>query len=213
MSKLIIKYASRERPNRMFHVINSILNNIENNEDVILLISLDSDDTSVYNQEVLNKLKEYLSNTNVLVFFSERTTKVNALNRDLNKLENWKKVMFVTDFTEITKKGFDQIILAHNDNIGCYKSCNSNGKEAHTIYTYSKDIWNLSRNIYNPNLISNFINEEIRLRFPKSNFTEYKEVFHKYVHPKWGYYQYDGLLVNNQKSWKEDLQVLESCKK
>lgn len=212
MSRLLIKYASRERPNRVFSVLDRIIKNIDKKEDVIILISFDNDDFSIYNQPVLMKLKTYLENYNVRVYFSERTTKSNALNRDIEKIEVWEKLIFITDFTEIRKKGFDQIILSKDEKISMFKSNNSNGLDYNILYSFSKEVYDSSEYIFNPNLSSNFLKEELHLRFPKSFFSNEKEHLHDYVNPKWGYYKEDSLMIENQKEWKNDLQYLEELK-
>lgn len=216
MSKLLIKYASRERPQRLFKVIDLIFKNVENKDDVILLLSFDKDDVSIYNQETLNKIKVYLENYNIKVYFSERTTKSNAFNRDIEKVDGWDRILFITDFTEIRKKGFEQILLSKKDKISMFKSNNSNGLQYHFLYCFSKELIHSSafmfEPIFNPNLSNNFLYEEIHLRFNKSFFSKEKESIHYYVHPKWGYYKTDSLLIENQKEWKNDLQYLEELK-
>lgn len=212
MSRLLIKYASRQRSSRLFKVIDTIIKNVEKHEDIILLLSFDKDDLSIYNHATLAKLKLYLEKYNVKVYFSERTTKSNALNRDIEKIDGWEKVLFVTDFTEIRKKGFEQIILSKTDQISMFKSNNSNGLQHHYLYSFSKDIFDTLGYIYNPNLSSNFLYEEIHLAFPKYYFSNEKEVLHDYVSPKWGYYRADALMIENQKEWKNDLQFIEELK-
>jgi len=212
MSRLLIKYASRQRESRVFNVIENLLKNVEKAEDIILLLSFDKDDMSIYNQTTLSKLKVYLQQYNVKVYFSERTTKSNALNRDIEKVEGWERVLFLTDFTEIRKKGFDQIVLSKSDKISMFKSNNSNGLEHYYLYSFSKELYDSSEYIFNPNLSANFLYEELHVRFNKSFFSKEKEIIHDYVNPKWGYYKADNLMIENQKEWKNDLQYLEELR-
>ena len=105
--KLLIKYPCRSRFSMLKKNLKQLNNNIINPETKILL-SIDKDDKSIYEKDKLLQIKPYINNVKVML--SNSNNKINSLNRDLDSL-NWDFVLFVTDYTEIIKKGFDDWIL------------------------------------------------------------------------------------------------------
>jgi hypothetical protein len=213
-SKLLIKYATRSRPDRMFAIIDSVFNNADNPKDICLLLSLDHNDTLIYNKPVLSRLEPYLKKYNIKAFFGKRSSKIQAFNRDIEQIEGWKYLLHLTDFTEISSKGFDTRIL---NNMGRYtsnysasfESLNSNGHHTNRIHLISKSCYESFGFIYNPKLKANFEEEELEHRVAKNMLRIEDIKIHRYVHPKWLYLNYDKLLVENIKHWKEDLETLE----
>lgn len=223
---LLIKYATRERSNRMLSVIKSVFDNVVNMDNITMVLSLDKDDVNNMSKDVLTELKDLMAKYPIRCFIAERTTKVGALNRDLDKVE-WEKVLFISDYTEICKKGFDEVILSEGKDwkVKTYESRNTNGLRKHNIYVFSKTMYE-NGYIFNPNLKSNFVYDELWLREFEANDDNRDSIIplvhhyynathwsiHRYIHPKWGYFKPDSLLLDNQKTWANDLKIIESLK-
>lgn len=212
--KLLIKYATRTRPNRMLSIINSILSNSIIPNNISICISLDSDDKIVLEKSTLDKLQTILkaSKVNIRVFVSPRSTKVEAINRDVEKMGDWDYVLPITDYTEINTKGFDTLILDNvkENEVTFLSSINDNGIEKHFIPVIPKKLYDKNGFIYNPQLKANFLTEELERRFEGSiNITE-TLCIHRYIHPEWLYFDSDTLLLENLKNWKEDLETIEA---
>lgn len=213
---LLIKYATRSRPERMFAIINSVFNNADKPQNICLLLTLDSDDNSVYNKSVLSRLEPYLKEYNIKAYLGSRSTKIEAFNRDIEKVENWTYLLHVTDFTEICVKGFDTILKNFWSKEGgrsvIFDSINSNGKHTNQLHLICRDTYNIHRYLYHPDLKANFEEEELKSRL-KFDILPIGLKIHRYVHPKWLYFSPDQLLIENIQYWKEDLQTLERLKK
>ena len=211
MSKLLIKYASRSRPDRVLAVVDSVFKHATMPERICLLLSLDSDDKTVYNKEFLTKLKPYIEKYDVQLFFSPRTTKIGAYNRDIEKVSNWSYLLHITDFTEICFKGFDEWILeSMNTHISFHYSSNTNGKYKHKIPVVPKVYYDEIGYLYNPKLKANFSYKEIKNRdfgHPSVSIPMFK-----YYHPRWLYFSPDQLHLHNIRFWKQDLETLERIK-
>lgn len=214
LPKILIKYASRSRPQRMFCVLDSIFNNITNPKQVTVLLTLDSNDNSVFSKENIDRLQKIMrKHENLRVFTSQQTTKVDAFNRDIDKIKDWDFLLHVTDFTEICVKGFDDKIMIMN-NFGLppftqFKSVNSNGSNEHYMTLITRDRYKQDKYLYNPKFKSNYYADELVQKSELAEGTIYFDGFHRYVHPKWLYYRPDHQLVNNLLNWKQDLETLE----
>jgi hypothetical protein len=216
VNRLLIKYATRSRPNRMLQVIDSVFKNASTPNQICLLLSLDSDDESVYNEHVISQLKPYMEKYNMKVYFGERTTKIGAINRDIDKITDWEYLMPITDFTEICQKSFDLNILnaLHIADLTMLDSINTNGRKHHQIPIIKKRDYDSYGYLYNPNLNSNFEIEELLIRFYDDDYIvrNISNKMYRFVHPRWMYLSHDGLHVENLSSWKQDLHTLEKVK-
>jgi hypothetical protein len=221
MSTLLIKYATRSRPHRMFAVLDSIFNNAENPKDIILLLTWDKDDKSTYNPTVIAKMKPYLEKYNIKLSVGDRVSKVEAFNRDIDTVKNWDYLLHLTDFTEICQKGFDTDIQKEYELLSGstgmtslnLQSINGDGRTHHHITLIPYSFYKNHGFLYNPKLKANFDREELEFRCGTTSysrlFTAFPKVY-RYIHPKWLYYNPDNLLIDNASQWKQDLETFES---
>lgn len=113
--KILIKFASRSREQKFFTCLDNILNNIVDKENFCVLVSLDIDDVSMYNQNTLNKLSSYLNQypNNLIIKFATSKNKIDAINRDVNEIKerfNFDILINFSDDMLWTKHGFDEVI-------------------------------------------------------------------------------------------------------
>ncbi len=196
-------------------------------ENTIILLSLDLDDKTIdYNR--LSSLKKY--SKKVKVFLGKSETKINAYNRDLVNID-FDYVLPISDYTEIYAKGFDSIIIKQisiyrelvdlvngKADIGLFfksiNSCNSNKNHLsvhHLLYLIPKTFYDKRKYIYSPALKNNFHNEILKkqLQAFTKNVYPCTVPIHKYVHPLWFYSEVDKYSIQAQKTWKDDLKILE----
>lgn len=105
--KIVYKYTSRSRPNNFFRGLKSIRDNsIDDNYEVIC--SFDLDDETM-NDDTVKLIM--LNFGNLKWFFGESKSKIDAINRDLDKLpDDWDILVNMSDDMVFTKRGFDNII-------------------------------------------------------------------------------------------------------
>jgi hypothetical protein len=113
--KILIKFASRSREQKFFSCLDNILNYVVDKENFCVLVSLDIDDVSMYNQNTLNKLSTYLNNhpNNLIIKFATSKNKIDAINRDVNEIKerfNFDILINFSDDMLWTKHGFDEVI-------------------------------------------------------------------------------------------------------
>lgn len=113
--KILFKYASRSRREKFFEGLDNILELITDKENYCILISLDSDDLTMYNQHTFNKFKEYLQKygNHLVIKYGTSLNKVDAINRDVNEIKERFDFDILVNFSDdmkFTKNGFDDII-------------------------------------------------------------------------------------------------------
>jgi hypothetical protein len=110
--KILFKFTSRNRPNKFFDTINNILTNLYSakEEDYIILCSLDYDDETMNNPMVHQKIKDIQQYNNIQVEWGYSKSKIDAINRDVNKVKDWDILINVSDDMVFQFYGFDTFI-------------------------------------------------------------------------------------------------------
>lgn len=106
--KILIKFPTRGRMNKFFNVLKryndySISNNIH------FLISLDSNDREMNNDVVVDVLETY--DNKLTYVYGESKSKIDAVNRDIEKINEWDILLLASDDMIPIKKGYDDIII------------------------------------------------------------------------------------------------------
>lgn len=105
--KFLIKYATRGRPEKFFNAIQSIYDTIGTN-DFLIVVSIDSDDQSMTSPTV----REQLSNLkNAIVYCGSPAGKVAAINRDVEKHNDWDILVNFSDDMQFVCDGWDNLII------------------------------------------------------------------------------------------------------
>jgi len=104
MAKLLIKFPSRERPQKFRDCLANILDTVQNIENVMIVATLDNNDSTMEWAKTLDK--PYLK-----VMFGESSNKIHAVNRDMSKISfKWDYCLVMSDDMKFIKKGWDSII-------------------------------------------------------------------------------------------------------
>lgn len=99
--KILVKYASRGRKQRFFDGLDNIFSTCEFPDRLLVLISLDTDDPEMHNDEVKEKLSTY---KNIYVCWGLSNNKIHATNRDFDKIpEYFKDWSIVCNFSDDMK--------------------------------------------------------------------------------------------------------------
>lgn len=109
--KILVKYASRGRKKRFFDGLDNIFELAEFPDRLLVLISLDEDDTEMCNEDVKKKLATY---KNIHVCWGLSNNKIHATNRDFEKIpEHFKDYSIIANYSDdqrFTIYGWDTII-------------------------------------------------------------------------------------------------------
>lgn len=109
---ILHNFASRQRPDRFFQTLDNIILHSEST-DYFIVAKLDSDDGSMNNGCIKQTLSDKYPN--VIVKWGISTSKIHAINRDLNDgdLPKWDILVNVSDDMRFKTYGFDDIIRKH----------------------------------------------------------------------------------------------------
>ena len=105
--KIVFNFASRSRPVNFFIGLESIINNISDRDNYHIVCAFDLDDISMNNPKVRSKLDAY---EKLSYYFGVSKSKIDAINREIDKFPDWDILVNFSDDQEFIKYGFDDII-------------------------------------------------------------------------------------------------------
>lgn len=107
-AKVLIKLPSRNRPERFFKALDSIVDNIYDKDNFIISATLDEDDFSMNTPEVIERINKY---PNTSIAWGLSTSKINAVNRSVPE-DGWGIIIIASDDIFFNIMGFDEIVRA-----------------------------------------------------------------------------------------------------
>lgn len=205
--KLLIKFPTRNRKEQFFSTFRKYQEYLSE-DTTIFSITIDEDDLTMNNQEVINELTSY---TNVEVTIGKSESKVHAINRDINTNSNWDIILLASDDMIPQIKGFDKIInslmkTTYPDTDGIlFFNDGFKGKELNTLCILGKKYYERFGYIYHPDYKSTWCdNEFMMVGDVLKKQTYFPMVIIKHEHPDWGYGQMDEIHVKNHNNLNYD---------
>src|SRR5262245_12170391 len=89
----LFKYPSRSRPDRFFRCLNSIYHNVSDKDHFHVSCTLDFDDKTMNNKDVIEKINSY---KNISISWGYSKTKIDAINRSMPPID-WDIVFCMSD--------------------------------------------------------------------------------------------------------------------
>jgi len=213
--KLLIKIPSRERPNELREVLDAIFALKSSYGDTTVLVSADTDDTTMAN---------FTYDHPIVMIYGERTTKVGAINRDIDRLQ-WDVVLVLSDDMIPVATSFDTIVraemtIASEDLDACLWLDDGKQTRIPTIACMGRKYWeDHGRVVYDPRFRSYCCDDaqllladrEEKMRRVDGPFA----VHHHSMHNNWSFMgrKPDALLSHNQKDKAADREMLKLWKK
>lgn len=104
---ILIKLASRSRPTKFVRTLQNIKQTTITNYKV--LVSADTDDRSMNNPQMHRFLKQQYPK--VEIHYGPHNCKIEAINRDIEKVDAWDILVNMSDDFQITARGWDNILI------------------------------------------------------------------------------------------------------
>jgi hypothetical protein len=209
--KLLIKFPTRNRKNKFFKVLRQYQNLCEDLDNTYFLITLDNDDESMNPSNV-----EGIFNTfkNVKVIYGTSNSKIHAVNRDIELVNDWDIVLLASDDMTPKVKGYDNIIrnkmkefYSDTDGILWFND-GFQGEKLNTLCVLGKKYYERFNYIYHPDYKSCWSdNEFMEVGKILKKQTYIDSVIIKHEHPDWGYGNRDQIHTNNINDYQYDLEV------
>jgi hypothetical protein len=188
MTEILVKYASRSRPENFMRGLRSIFENAINPEQITVLVSLDIDDP---------KLNEYdlseFSQHNIIKCVGTSKNKIDAINRDVNEYEgHWDILVNFSDDMVFTREGWDDVMREEIDSTWFYYGKGfvfnftdpNNGGALMTMSVMDYEYYIRDRYIYHPSYESVWCDNEAQDVAKKNNrFVDIHEVIFDHLHP------------------------------
>ena len=206
--KLLIKFPTRNRKNKFFKVLRQYQNMCEDLDNTYFLITLDNDDESMNPSDV-----EDIFNTfkNIKVVYGTSNSKIHAVNRDIELVNDWDIVLLASDDMTPKVKGYDNIIrnkmkelYSDTDGILWFNDGHM-GNKLNTLCILGKKYYDRFGYIYHPEYKSVWSDNEFML---VGNIlgkqTYFEQVIIEHEHPDWGYGNRDEIHQNNSKNENQD---------
>jgi hypothetical protein len=109
---ILLKYPTRQRQLKFFENLINYLNKASGKHQIRVVVSMDTDDTQMNNQEVRDALNSLCEEDlfDIRYFYGESLGKINAINRDIGT-DNWNILVSTADDMEPVEDGWDDIIV------------------------------------------------------------------------------------------------------
>lgn len=213
---ILYKFASRSRKDKFFNCIDNIQRRQKDKENYKILCSLDTDDLTMNNIEVINKLSLY---TNVEVCWGTSKNKIDAINRDMDGQE-FDILINTSDDMDFVQFGFDQTIRDHMkkyypdlDGILHYNDGTSSGERVMTLSIMGKKWYDRFNYIYHPDYTSLWSdNEATEVGNILGKRTYFTEVLFHHNHPGHGKAKYDQQYLKTESFYASDKVIFEQRK-
>jgi hypothetical protein len=174
--KLLIKFPTRARPEKFFKVLDLYYLNLRDS-NFEFVVSCDIDDTLMNTLEIKERLQQY---PNLKFYFSNNTTKVEAINNNLTDAE-FDILLLASDDMIPVKPGYDKIIkeqmIQHFPDTDGVLWFNDGFQESNlnTLCIIGKKYYNRFNYIYHPSYKSLYCDTEFTLVSQKLNKVRYFE--------------------------------------
>ncbi len=205
--KLLFKYPSRNRPQRFFEGLDTIENLAVNKDYYHVACSLDLDDATMNNPEVIKRIGEY---RNTSIQWGTSKSKVHAINRDMPDYP-FDIIVNFSDDMRYNLYGFDQCIRvdmnAHFPNLdGLLHYPDQDAKEwLATMYIAGKNFYSKFGFIYDPRFKSLWCDnlvQSVAQHMGKYKYCGYQINVH--LNPAYGHLEKDAMFLEQQGHWGED---------
>lgn len=210
---ILVKYATRGRVARFFDGMDSIYNNCADVENIRVLITADTDDLEMNCDEVKEKISTYI---NAEVIYGTSTGKINAINRDFDKLpEDFKDWQIIANFSddqrfniynwdELIRNDFNQVSPDYT-HFMAYLDVDTKGVLS-TLYIAGRKFFDLFGWVYDPVFLSLWCDnlvEDVAKHLNLFHYTGY--TIYQHLLPSYGHLEQDEMHKKQQEiGWSVD---------
>jgi hypothetical protein len=189
--KLLIKFPTRQRPQKFFAALNKYIELAKDLKNTGFLITLDSDDTSMNNEQIIDKLESYKKQIKIVYFFGNSKTKIQAVNADVEKIVGWDVLLLASDDMIPIVNGYDETIRNDmhqhfSDTDGTLWYSDGGQDRINTLCILGKRYYERFNYIYNPEYISLWCDNEFTdVSVALNKVYRSNKVIIEHQHPAW----------------------------
>lgn len=212
--KLLIKFPTRNRPNKFFKALDTYVNYLDDKSTEII-VTCDNNDSTMTESYVKEVVEQY---PNVRLCYGDSKSKIEAVNADLTGVD-FDIVLLASDDMIPKIKGYDTIIK--NKMIEYYPDTDGvlwfndghKGNELNTLCIVGKKYYDRFGYIYYPEYISVWCdNEFMDVANLLGKQTYFDEVIIEHQHPDWGFGKEDVIHSINRQYEEKDKELYNTRK-
>ena len=206
---ILYNFATRNRPDKFFLVIDEIYR-LSKRKDFIILVKCDDDDILMNNEVIKSKLESY---DNLITIWGKSNNKIHAINRDINELTKpWDILVNMSDDMVPVQEGFDEVIVKDMniqypdlDGVLHYNDGHLGGVLM-TLSIMGKKYYDRFNYVYHPDYCSFFCdNEAMEVAKYLNKYIYINNFIIEHRHPQHGCpNENDILYMQNNKYWDID---------
>lgn len=207
---ILFKYPSRQRPERFFTSLDSIVNNLADMDNYTILCTLDVDDLLMNNDDVISRIAQY---KNTVIDWGVSDSKVHAINRGI-PTEGWDVICNHADDMVWQFYGFDNHLRKEFEQHGLDSLLHVPDQDAKldlaTMYIAGKPYFDKFGFVYNPVYKNLFCDNEVMILAQKSGNYKLANMDNMLLHllPAYGHLPKDEMWIKQQESgWDEDMKL------
>jgi hypothetical protein len=216
--KLLIKFPTRGRVDKFFKILDMYYTLLDDKINTEFCITIDDDDLTMNNDRVFDRLDSY-DNVSYFVGFSK--TKIEAINADMEEVDNYDIILLASDDMVPQIQGYDTIIREkmknhYPDTDGILWFYDGNRKDLNTLCVLGKKYYDRFGYIYHPGYKSFYCDDEftqVGNKLGKQTFID--NVIIKHEHPDIPKFKdnFDELYAKNNKYYSVDYNFFQLRKK
>jgi hypothetical protein len=220
--KILFKFATRSRPIKCLEGLRNITNRVADKNNYKILISADENDSSMNNDLIKLSIQPYIETGKVSLIFGESSSKIDAINRDLETENDWNILVNFSDDMEFVVDGFDNTIRHHfsihfpDFNGNMHYNDGFTGNKLCTLSIIGKTYFDtiLNKKIYHPDYKSLFCDNEYTEVARKLNKIQYYDlILFRHNHPANIGTPMDEQYKHTEGFWQVDSQTYERRRK
>ena len=212
---ILYKFPSRGRPQRFFDSLDTIVNNTVDKDNFHISCTLDLDDESMNNEEVIALINSY---PNTSISWGKSTSKIDAVNRDMPNI-GFDILVNMSDDMRFNIYGFDEMIRVDMKEFfpnldGLLHYPDQDAKEwLATMYIAGVNFYKMFGFIYDPKFLSVFCDNlvmDVAQYLRKYKYCGYQINFH--LNPAYGHLERDEMFNTQQAHWGHDEAIYNNIK-
>ncbi|MDC1143185.1 hypothetical protein OAU50_08845, partial [Planctomycetota bacterium] len=165
-TRIIIKFPTRSRPEKFFHVLGLYVDLLSGKHDVQFVITMDTDDETMNTDEVRGQLDEIGKQVPVAYFYGDSANKIAAVNADLEGVDG--NILVVASDDMIPKvQGYDDVIATdmkkyfpNYDGALNYNDGHRKNQDLMTLAVLGYNLYKSWGYIYHPDYLSVYADDE-----------------------------------------------------
>lgn len=206
--KLLIKFPTRGRKTKFFTVLKEYQRLCDDIDNTFFLITLDDDDEEMNSAEVFDIFGTF---KNIKFVYGNSHSKIHAINRDIEMINDWDIVLSASDDMTPKVKGYDNVIrdkmkeyYPDTDGILWFNDGHQ-GNRLNTLCILGKKYYDRFNYIYYPEYKSVWSdNEFMDIGEILGKQTYFDEIIIEHEHPDWGYGERDIIHQVNSENESHD---------